>query len=147
MRRDPALTVPQTAYRPCGHADNEAVTCRRRGTDDGSHCRLLSAGSLVVGCAGLDRGAPPPAALSEQITVLGIPNARFWPDTDGTAMFREFRESLQRERAAEGNAATDRGLPPASFLAISGGGDNGAFGAGLLCGWADSGRLPQFKLV
>jgi hypothetical protein len=38
-------------------------------------------------------------------------------------------------------------LPPAEFLAISGGGDDGAFGAGLLVGWTASGTRPQFKVV
>jgi hypothetical protein len=38
-------------------------------------------------------------------------------------------------------------LPPANYLALSGGGDNGAFGAGLMVGWSDSGRRPTFELV
>jgi hypothetical protein len=38
-------------------------------------------------------------------------------------------------------------LPPSNFLAVSGGGDDGAFGAGLLLGWTETGRRPEFKLV
>ena len=38
-------------------------------------------------------------------------------------------------------------LPPAQFLVISGGGDSGAFGAGLLNGWTDAGGRPNFKMV
>jgi hypothetical protein len=38
-------------------------------------------------------------------------------------------------------------LPPLNVLAVSGGGDNGAFGAGLLCGWSESGNRPAFKAV
>ena len=34
-----------------------------------------------------------------------------------------------------------------SFLAISGGGVNGTFGAGFLCGWTEAGNRPKFKLV
>jgi predicted patatin/cPLA2 family phospholipase len=34
-----------------------------------------------------------------------------------------------------------------SFLAISGGGAHGAFGAGFLCGWSESGERPNFKIV
>ena len=34
-----------------------------------------------------------------------------------------------------------------AFLALSGGGDNGAFGAGLLNGWTAAGTRPEFKLV
>ena len=33
------------------------------------------------------------------------------------------------------------------FLAISGGGDDGAFGAGLLVGWSDRGDRPVFDVV
>ena len=33
------------------------------------------------------------------------------------------------------------------ILALSGGGEDGAFGAGLLCGWTQHGDRPQFKLV
>jgi patatin-like phospholipase/acyl hydrolase len=38
-------------------------------------------------------------------------------------------------------------LPPAIYLAVSGGGDNGAFGAGVLNGWTETGTRPQFKGV
>ena len=59
-------------------------------------------------------------------------------------MAREGIEAAQREYAALGATGP---LPPAYFLAVSGGGDNGAFGAGLLCGWRDSGTIPTFKLA
>ena len=103
---------------------------------------------LLTRCSSLERGAPMPRTLADNATVLGIPNARFWPDTQGEALIREAMQALERERAAAGIAnGTTRGLPPAYFLAISGGGDDGAFGAGLLCGWSDSGAMPSFKLV
>ena len=38
-------------------------------------------------------------------------------------------------------------MPAASVLAISGGGATGAFGAGLLCGWTETGNRPEFKVV
>jgi hypothetical protein len=104
--------------------------------------------TLLVGCSGLSRDPPAPRELSEQITVLGIRNARFWPDTQGAALLREAQDSLQRERRAAGlPPGSTEGLPPVSFLAISGGGDNGAFASGLLCGWQDRGTIPSFKLV
>lgn len=63
-------------------------------------------------------------------------------------MVREADAALARERATGSESFGPHGrLPPAYFLAISGGGDDGAFGAGLLCGWADSGTRPSFKLV
>jgi hypothetical protein len=33
------------------------------------------------------------------------------------------------------------------ILALSGGGENGAYGAGLLCGWTEAGTRPDFDLV
>ena len=36
---------------------------------------------------------------------------------------------------------------PANYLSLSGGGDDGAYGAGLLIGWAERGDRPQFNLV
>jgi predicted acylesterase/phospholipase RssA len=89
-----------------------------------------------------------PADLADQVTVLGISNGRFWADTQVAALIREVEQALERERAAVGKTAgLDRRLPPAYFLAVSGGGDDGPFGAGLLCGWSDAGSMPTFKVV
>jgi predicted acylesterase/phospholipase RssA len=52
------------------------------------------------------------------------------------------------EQAEAWKAAGNKGpMPPANFLAISGGGENGAFGAGLLNGWTEAGTRPEFALV
>ena len=52
---------------------------------------------------------------------------------------------------AWGDSATDfvRLLPQASgpWLAISGGGSDGAYGGGVLAGWTESGTRPQFAVV
>jgi len=103
---------------------------------------------LVVGCAGPTRLPPEPANLADEATVLSIPNARFYPDTHVDAMVQEALRALERERATlAGAAAPGVPLPPANFLGISGGSDDGAFGAGLLVGWSDAGTRPEFKLV
>src|ERR1700754_4443830 len=34
-----------------------------------------------------------------------------------------------------------------NLLAISGGGENGAFGAGLMNGWTETGTRPEFEMV
>lgn len=49
---------------------------------------------------------------------------------------------LQQEISAGG-----LGQEPASILALSGGGANGAYGAGVLVGWTDSGGRPGFRVV
>src|SRR3954464_3026672 len=69
----------------------------------------------IAGCSTLERGAAVPGPLANQVTVLGIPNARFWPDTQGAAMTQEAIAAQAREHAAAGAAGR---LPPAYFLAL-----------------------------
>ncbi len=49
--------------------------------------------------------------------------------------------------AGRGQGPTLANLPTAYYLAVSGGGDNGAFGAGLLNGWSETGPRPEFRMV
>ena len=102
--------------------------------------------TLVSACMGtpLPRQNAVPAADVDRVSVSGIPNARFLP-TD-IASIELLRNRLnQREQAYY--ASLGRPLPPEYLLAISGGGDDGAFAAGLLVGWAERGTRPPFKIV
>ena len=79
---------------------------------------------------------------------LGVPNARYFVDGDLSGFTRDAMKSIERERAtlaASGKAGEP--LPPINYLAISGGGDDGAFGAGLLNAWTEAGTRPEFKAV
>ena len=103
---------------------------------------------LAARFLGQEREDPAPAALADKVTVLGVPNARFWADSQGGALVVEAEQALEREHAAlEKDHRWEGRLPAAYFLALSGGSDDGCFGAGLLCGWFDGGRMPMFKLV
>ena len=55
--------------------------------------------------------------------------------------------AARREIATRRRAGQDGPLPPLAMLAISGGGDDGAFGAGLLVGWTAHGDRPIFRGV
>jgi predicted patatin/cPLA2 family phospholipase len=99
----------------------------------------------LVGCAQFGRVATEPAADIGQASVLGIPNARYLGDGDPAPMIAEFRRAYAREAAYF--SSVHRPLPDANYLAISGGGDNGAFGAGVLVGWSEHGTRPVFKGV
>jgi len=88
----------------------------------------------------------PPVAETERIHVLGLPNARFYPDREIDAIVQEGLLAVDRELVLLGSAP-DGVLPPSNLLALSGGGDKGAFGAGLMVGWTASGQRPEFKLV
>jgi len=101
---------------------------------------------MLAGCGSILRQEAPPAALAEEVPVLGIGNARFWLDASPEPLLRESQLMTERERAALPAGAGGR-LPPANFLALSGGGDNGAFGAGVMVGWTAAGTRPVFQVV
>jgi hypothetical protein len=105
-----------------------------------------AAPALLAGCALPERGAPVPQDLTRGATVLGLPNERFVLPQDLPAMDAEFAEAARRRMRHLG--LTNPGqLPRFELLGVSGGGEDGAFGAGLLCGWTAHGTRPQFELV
>ena len=117
-----------------------------------SAIRLLLVLALVglVGteCSIPDRGDAVPRADTDRAQPLGIPNARFYADGDARLMVDEGVKSGVREAAALRAAGPlPTKIPPAYFLAVSGGGDNGAFGAGIMNGWTAIGTRPTFKMV
>ncbi len=82
-----------------------------------------------------------------ETAVLGLSDIRYWGDVASPAILAEGKAAYDRELAVYRSSGNTGPLPPASYLAISGGGENGAFGAGLLAGWTEQGSRPQFKLV
>ena len=78
------------------------------------------------------KGPPPRIQYTAEdaaaAVVPGFPDARVWGDT-----LEDFKKVL----------------PPNSgpWLAMSGGGSDGAFAAGLLNGWTQAGKRPEFTVV
>jgi predicted acylesterase/phospholipase RssA len=100
-------------------------------------------------CSIPTRLAAVPRGRASDATVLGVPNERFFPtEAAGQAgLQREFVAAAQRQLVARGLPPTAP-LPELDLLGISGGGENGAYGAGLLNGWTERGdRPPTFFLV
>ncbi len=106
---------------------------------------LLGAASLPA-CAALERGPAVPRDKTLRATVLGLPNERFFPGQGSGPITAEFMAAMERRHRTLGVAAGQM-LPTLDLLAVSGGGDDGAFGAGLLNGWSQSGTRPEFALV
>ena len=112
--------------------------------------RLLAAIAclpLLPGCAALTRGDAVPAADQERATVLGLSDVRYWAGRDPGGFLADAKAAYGRELALWRQAGNRGPLPPAEFLAVSGGGEDGAFGAGLLVGWTAAGTRPAFKAV
>jgi predicted patatin/cPLA2 family phospholipase len=105
---------------------------------------------LLMRPKNITRLAAVPNELQTAAVIKGFPpSIRYFP-TDATHVIefeRAYLASLDREIMYRYNNGEDTGLPPAAYLAISGGGDNGAFGAGLLNGWSATGSRPEFKMV
>jgi predicted acylesterase/phospholipase RssA len=108
---------------------------------------LLSLLVLAGGCATPTRQPAVPEEWTTDAEVPGFPGIRYRPQIDIEPWRLEAGAALEREVALLGGADADGLLPPAVGLAISGGGDKGAFGAGLLVGWTAAGTRPEFKLV
>ena len=89
-----------------------------------------------------------PPDLYEAARVPGYEAVRFWGDVAAPA-FNASLETKDRQIAADAKARPEAviGLTQANFLAISGGGDQGAFAAGLLSGWSRLGTRPTFEAV
>ena len=102
--------------------------------------------TAAAGCGTVARGIAVPLERTTQASVLGIPNERFFPLYGIDALEAEFLASADRLRRTQG-VAPGAALPEVQLLAVSGGGEDGAYGAGLLCGWTDHGDRPVFELV
>ena len=107
---------------------------------------LFLAGGLTA-CASALIHLAPPADVYEDATPAGYGRIRGWADEtpDNIETLIEQRAALLKRRFADTIAA---GQPiRLSYLALSGGGQEGAFGAGLLNGWTQSGTRPEFEVV
>jgi len=103
--------------------------------------QVVSLVLLVAGCT-----APPTRVLSDKAPVYAtLPNG-----------FDPFNPSQPSSIYAEATAIPGDNLTrylerkrghALNILSLSGGGQNGAFGAGFLIGWRESGKRPEFDIV
>jgi Patatin-like phospholipase len=102
--------------------------CPRRAGVTAAICALAL---LVSACASVQR-ATYSADDAKRATIDGFGPVRMWADESFDAA--SFKPRPQPNR-------------PFAYLAISGGGGDGAFGAGILNGWSESGTRPEFTIV
>lgn len=113
---------------------------------------LIASLCLLAACSTLPRldAVPPQLESQTRVKLPGAPGEvrfRVGNADSESALASEFVQSWAREREYLTSQGHSGPLPQTSFLAISGGSDNGAFAAGLLTGWTATGARPQFKLV
>lgn len=100
------------------------------------------------GCGKPSREHAVPKEQADRARVAGMgPQIRSWGSALNPDFMTTITQSAMREREALAASGHTGPLPRADYLAISGGGANGAFGAGLICGWTDAKTRPVFKVV
>jgi len=95
------------------------------------------------GCA--TRPERPPAGITELLPwgAMDLDNLQIDPDSD---LEESIIASIRAESAEEFDPDHD-GIRTYALLVLSGGGSSGAFGAGFLSGWSETGTRPDFKVV
>jgi predicted acylesterase/phospholipase RssA len=88
-----------------------------------------------------------PEELTARAQFPGIPNARYFVAMETETFVRDVLAAREREQEYRARLGETGEMPPVALLALSGGGDKGAFGAGLLNGWTAAGDRPTFKAV
>jgi len=110
---------------------------------------VIAPALLLAACATLDARIPVPnAELASRATPIDFAGVRAWGDevpSDIAAALRTRLPSVKRLAHSDGRKNTSRA--EVEILALSGGGSDGAFGAGLLVGWTKRGDRPQFEVV
>jgi hypothetical protein len=104
----------------------------------------VTAALALAGCASTPERNALPAELITSAGIPGVPEARFWGDDWPKYSRDRFTNSTDSQLQDAFPAIYGQ---PLHYLAISGGGANGAFGAGLLVGWTASGQRPEFSMV
>ena len=85
-----------------------------------------------------------PESLADLAMVQGGSAARMWGDELPKDIDTRV-ELIRRQFGADSD--TNMFDRPATYLALSGGGANGAYGAGFLKGWSESGTRPEMVIV
>lgn len=106
---------------------------------------LVCLAFCLSACSTLPRNALPGKLLG-QAEIPGMPVIRAYGGELSPYMMADLSASFAQESADDFPVAAD-GLIHYPHLALSGGGQNGAFGAGLVNGWSRNGTRPNFKIV
>jgi predicted acylesterase/phospholipase RssA len=111
-----------------------------------AHLTLVALTVVLCACTTLTRLGAVPSEFQDEARPDGIPDVRFYP--------QQLAESAARLQVrmnwpvSEVNAVVDSdNRAGCDMLAISAGGDRGAFAAGLLSGWSQTGTRPRFRVV
>ena len=118
-----------------------------------TNARSIRAGLIIAiavvmgGCVAMRDRASVPGTEIEAARVSGYGDIRFWGDEVTPTIEAVIRRQYSQVRQAASTGEPGVSTRKAQFLAISGGGGDGAYAAGFLTGWTRSGQRPHFEVV
>src|SRR5918997_1053364 len=108
---------------------------------------VMALAVVMSGCVAVQERTAVPGPQLEAAQIAGYGDIRFWGDAVtpviGSVIRRQYRQVREASLAGQPGASTRK----VDFLAISGGGGDGAYAAGFLTGWTRSGQRPHFEVV
>lgn len=111
-------------------------------------CATMALAVLASACGQSLVRNPLPEPMVGQAHPLGIPGLRSWGDALSDVELEQLIAGRSTFMKDVYGSAVAAGRPPVlHFLGISGGGQWGAFGAGVLRAWSKSGTRPEFTGV
>ncbi len=129
---EPASAQATKSAQPTKKPRNLAVACAKPGfaKNNPRSCAKYLETKPAEPAKQPEQPSRPDFTAEEQAAAVipGIPDARFWANSE-----KDFLAALPST--------------PGPWLALSTGGGDGAFGAGLLNGWSESGKRPEFSVV
>lgn len=120
---------------------------RQRGVDIATILTLALISALQTGCAASIIRNPVPQSLVEQAEPPGFKQIRAWGDAKPKNVDKMMALKAKQMREHRPQYFKPEIRATLNYLALSGGGSAGAFGAGLLVGWTASGKRPEFDIV
>ncbi len=103
---------------------------------------------LLTACAGTLPREIMTEELATSAAVSGYEDVRSWGDEKSAALDASLDARVEQIETSGRLDGLKSGKPvDISFLVLSGGGGDGAYGAGLLAGWSEAGTRPEFELV
>lgn len=103
---------------------------------------FLSFAIFLTGCAAVRKQVTVPSNLIYQAQIPIAPKARVVIDQQYFPQIADYFAptlNILHNKLASGKDT--------NILSVSGGSSNGAFGAGLMCGWTKAGNRPKFDIV
>lgn len=100
--------------------------------------------TIIQGCASAPKRNPLPEKLSDEAVIPGYSaNIRYWGDRAPPYMDQWYTATQTEVEHFFPDIIDHEQV----YLAVSGGGANGAYGVGILLGWTAAGTRPEFALV